>query len=121
MGVHVDAVLPKYHSKTLTKLFVEEMLKDWATTKKQKSAIILRYFNPVGAHSSGLLGEDPAGAPNNLMPIIADVALGKLPYIDIYGNDYSTRDGTGERDYIHVVDLALAHVDAIWYNCSGTN
>ena len=96
-----------------TKLFVEEMLKDWAKTKTQNSAIILRYFNPVGAHSSGLLGEDPSGAPNNLMPIIADVALGKLPYINIYGQDYSTRDGTGERDYIHVVDLAQAHVAAV--------
>ncbi len=96
-----------------TKLFVEEMLKDWATSKDKNSAIILRYFNPVGAHSSGLLGEDPLGVPNNLMPIIADVAIGKLPHINIYGNDYSTRDGTGERDYVHVVDLAQAHVAAV--------
>lgn len=102
-----------------TKLHIEEMLQDWVVTGIQKSAIILRYFNPVGAHSSGSIGENPLGIPNNLMPFIADVAIGKRPHINIFGNDYSTRDGTGERDYIHVVDLAQAHVAAILKRTEG--
>jgi len=96
-----------------TKLYIEEMLQDWVIAGDHNSAIILRYFNPVGAHSSGLIGENPKGIPNNLMPYIADVAFGKRPHLNIFGNDYATRDGTGERDYIHVVDLAKAHVAAI--------
>jgi UDP-glucose 4-epimerase len=96
-----------------TKLYIERMLQDWVIAGDRNSAIILRYFNPVGAHSSGLIGENPKGIPNNLMPYIADVAIGKRPHLNIFGNDYATRDGTGERDYIHVVDLAKAHVAAI--------
>lgn len=96
-----------------TKLFIEEMIKDWVRSSNHKSAIILRYFNPVGAHSSALIGENPQGTPNNLMPFVSDVASGKRPFINIYGKDYNTRDGTGERDYVHVVDLAEAHVASI--------
>ena len=96
-----------------TKLQIEEMIHDWVKANSKKSAIILRYFNPVGAHNSGMIGENPTGIPNNLMPYVSDVAIGKRPFVNIYGNDYDTRDGTGERDYIHVVDLAEAHVVAI--------
>ncbi len=74
---------------------------------------LLRYFNPVGAHESGLIGEDPNGIPNNLMPYVAQVAIGKLPYLNIFGDDYETSDGTGERDYIHVLDLAHGHLAAL--------
>lgn len=94
-----------------TKLMVEEILKDWA--KDTRRACALRYFNPVGAHASGHIGEDPHGIPNNLMPYISQVAVGTRPYVEIFGNDYDTRDGTGERDYIHVVDLARAHLAAL--------
>lgn len=79
------------------------------------SVALLRYFNPIGAHESGLLGEDPNGIPNNLLPYICKVAIGKLPYLNVFGNDYETHDGTGVRDYIHVVDLAVGHVKAIDY------
>lgn len=96
-----------------TKLQVEEILKDLATSDSSWSISLLRYFNPVGAHESGLIGEDPNGVPNNLMPYVAQVAIGKLPYLNIFGNDYQTLDGTGERDYIHVVDLAEGHLAAI--------
>ena len=89
------------------------MIKDWVVAGDKNSATILRYFNPVGAHSSGLIGENPKGTPNNLMPYIADVAIGKRSHISIFGDNYETRDGTGERDYIHVVDLAKAHVAAM--------
>ncbi|MBW6512152.1 MAG: GDP-mannose 4,6-dehydratase, partial [Desulfuromonadaceae bacterium] len=78
-------------------------------------AATLRYFNPVGAHASGLIGEDPSGIPNNLMPFICQVAVGRRPYLNVFGNDYPTRDGTGVRDYLHVVDLARAHVSALEY------
>lgn len=96
-----------------TKLISEQMIMDWCKSKNGLSAALLRYFNPVGAHPSGDIGEDPAGVPNNLMPYIAQVAVGKRPHLNVFGDDYDTHDGTGERDYIHVVDLALAHVAAI--------
>ncbi len=96
-----------------TKLMVEHILQDWCATSDKRSAIVLRYFNPVGAHSSGLIGEDPRGIPNNLMPLIAQVAGGRRTHLDILGQDYDTRDGSGERDFIHVVDLARAHVAAL--------
>ena len=98
-----------------TKLMVEKIIHDIAHSNPQFKAACLRYFNPVGAHSSGLIGEDPLGTPNNLMPYIGQVALGKLPYLKIYGKDYSTPDGTGMRDYIHVEDLASGHLAALDY------
>ena len=98
-----------------TKVINEIIIEDYAKARKQLSAILLRYFNPVGAHKSGLLGEKPNGIPNNLMPYIGDVATGKLEYLKVFGDDYDTPDGTGVRDYIHVVDLAKAHVLAIEY------
>lgn len=98
-----------------TKLYIEGILKDVYIADNDYSIAILRYFNPVGAHESGLLGEDPNGIPNNLMPYIAKVAEGELPHLNIFGDDYETRDGTGVRDYIHVVDLALGHIKAIEY------
>lgn len=94
-----------------TKLMVENILKDWA--HDGRSATALRYFNPVGAHVSGRIGEDPRDIPNNLMPYIAQVAIGKREALQIFGDDYETRDGTGERDYIHVTDLARAHIAAL--------
>lgn len=96
-----------------TKLFIEEILRDLYVADKDWSIALLRYFNPIGAHKSGLIGEDPKGIPNNLMPYIAQVAVGKLEKLHVFGNDYKTVDGTGVRDYIHVVDLALGHVKAI--------
>ena len=96
-----------------TKLFIEEILRDLYRSDPSWSILILRYFNPIGAHSSGLIGEDPQGIPNNLMPFIAQVAVGRRPTLSVFGNDYNTRDGTGVRDYIHVVDLAKGHVAAI--------
>jgi UDP-glucose 4-epimerase len=89
------------------------MLKDVSNSDAGWKIICLRYFNPVGAHESGLIGEDPNGLPNNLMPYIAQVAAGKLPHVNIYGNNYPTADGTGVRDYIHVVDLAEGHLAAL--------
>ena len=96
-----------------TKLFIERILQDAAFADKDLSVVLLRYFNPIGAHESGLIGEDPKGIPNNLAPYIAKVAIGELPYVRVYGTDYPTKDGTGVRDYIHVVDLAKGHVAAI--------
>jgi len=96
-----------------TKLFIERILSDAAFADKEMSVVLLRYFNPVGAHESGLIGEDPKGIPNNLAPFIAKVATGILPCIRVFGTDYPTKDGTGIRDYIHVVDLAKGHVAAI--------
>ena len=96
-----------------TKLMIENILKDLQVSDPEWNIIILRYFNPVGAHHSGLIGEDPNGIPNNLMPYIAQVAVGKLDRIGVFGNDYETKDGTGVRDYIHVVDLAEGHVKAL--------
>ena len=98
-----------------TKLMIERILKDCTVAYPDLSVCVLRYFNPIGAHSSGLIGEDPRGIPNNLLPYISKVAAGKLECLSVFGNDYDTKDGTGVRDYIHVVDLALAHLKAIEY------
>lgn len=98
-----------------TKYMIEIILKDACKADPQLSAVLLRYFNPIGAHESGLIGEDPQGIPNNLMPYITQVASGRLEKLNIFGNDYDTPDGTGVRDYIHVVDLARGHVCAIKY------
>ena len=96
-----------------TKLFIEQILKDCCVADKEFAVILLRYFNPIGAHKSGLIGEDPNGIPNNLMPFIARVADGVYPELNVFGNDYDTHDGTGVRDYIHVVDLSIGHIKAI--------
>ncbi|MBQ7770449.1 MAG: UDP-glucose 4-epimerase GalE [Clostridia bacterium] len=96
-----------------TKLMMEMIMQDLYKADKNWNIILLRYFNPVGAHESGMIGEDPKGIPNNLMPYVAQVATGKLACINVFGNDYDTPDGTGVRDYIHVVDLALGHIAAI--------
>jgi len=96
-----------------SKLFVEEILKDLYISDAEWKVILLRYFNPVGAHESGRIGEDPSGIPNNLMPFIAQTAVGKREKLSIFGNDYDTHDGTGVRDYIHVVDLAEGHLKAL--------
>ena len=96
-----------------TKLFIEKILEDTQTANPDWSVIILRYFNPIGANKSGLIGENPNGIPNNLMPYINMVAVGKLDHLNVFGNDYDTPDGTGVRDYIHVVDLALGHLKAV--------
>ncbi|MBO5779393.1 MAG: UDP-glucose 4-epimerase GalE [Clostridia bacterium] len=98
-----------------TKFMQEIMLKDIAFANPDMGVALLRYFNPIGAHESGLLGEDPNGIPNNLMPYICKVAVGKLPQLNVFGNDYDTPDGTGVRDYIHVVDLAKGHLAALRY------
>ena len=96
-----------------SKLMIEEMLRDIAVPDPSWSIALLRYFNPVGAHESGLIGEDPNGIPNNLVPYIAQVAEGRLEKLSVFGNDYPTVDGTGVRDYIHVVDLAIGHVKTL--------
>lgn len=96
-----------------TKLFIEEILRDVYKADPSMNIALLRYFNPIGAHKSGLIGEDPNGIPNNLMPYITQVAIGKLPRLRVFGNDYATHDGTGVRDYIHVLDLAHGHLLAI--------
>ena len=96
-----------------SKLHIEEMLQDLSASDKSWRIACLRYFNPVGAHSTGLIGEAPNGVPSNLMPYICKVAAGELPYLNVYGNDYDTNDGTGVRDYVHVIDLALGHQAAL--------
>lgn len=96
-----------------TKLMAENLLQDWSAAQKGRHTVALRYFNPVGADASGLIGEDPNGIPNNLMPFISQVAVGRKDFLQVFGNDYDTLDGTGVRDYIHVVDLAQAHVAAV--------
>ncbi|MCQ9226511.1 UDP-glucose 4-epimerase GalE [Streptococcus suis] len=96
-----------------TKVMLEQILRDVEVADKEWSIALLRYFNPIGAHESGLIGEDPAGIPNNLMPFIAQVAVGKREELSVFGNDYDTIDGTGVRDYIHVIDLALGHIKAL--------
>ena len=98
-----------------TKVMIEQILTDTEKADKEWSVVLLRYFNPIGAHESGLLGENPNGIPNNLMPYIAQVAAGKLKCLNVFGNDYDTVDGTGVRDYIHVVDLAKGHLCAVKY------
>lgn len=103
-----------------TKLMTEEILRDLYAANNEWSIALLRYFNPVGAHSSGLIGEDPNGIPNNLLPYISQVAVGKLDKLNVFGNDYPTPDGTGVRDYIHVVDLARGHIKALEKQISTT-
>ena len=103
-----------------TKLMSEQIITDTVKTNPNLSAILLRYFNPIGAHDSGLIGEDPNGIPNNLLPYITKVAGGKLDKVHVFGNDYDTKDGTGVRDYIHVVDLANGHLAALDYAFSHT-
>lgn len=98
-----------------TKVMIEQILRDVCVADEDFSAVALRYFNPIGAHSSGLIGEDPNGIPNNLVPYIAQVASGRLEQLSVYGDDYDTPDGTGVRDYIHVMDLSVGHVCAIDY------
>lgn len=98
-----------------TKYIIEEILRDVCVSDKDWSVVLLRYFNPIGAHESGRIGEDPNGVPNNLMPYITQVAIGRREKLSVYGNDYDTHDGTGVRDYIHVVDLAKGHVAAVKY------
>lgn len=101
-----------------TKWMNEQILRDACTADPELSVILLRYFNPIGAHPSGLIGEDPCGIPNNLMPYITQVAIGKRDCLHVFGDDYDTVDGTGVRDYIHVVDLAIGHVDSLKYTAS---
>ncbi|MDO4177807.1 MAG: UDP-glucose 4-epimerase GalE [Phascolarctobacterium sp.] len=104
----------------MTKAFIEQILVDVAAAHKEMSIVLLRYFNPVGAHPSGLIGENPGGIPNNLMPYVSQVAVGKRDKLTIFGNDYNTPDGTCQRDFIHIMDLAQAHVKAIEFvekNC----
>lgn len=108
-----DAVVGATNPYGRTKLFIEEILKDVYNADNSMNITILRYFNPVGAHESGLIGENPKGIPNNLMPYIMRVASGKLEMLNVFGGDYNTIDGTGVRDYIHVMDLAEGHVSAI--------
>ena len=96
-----------------TKLMIEEILRDLYSSDASWKVAILRYFNPAGAHASGLIGEDPQGIPNNLLPVVSQVAVGRRAFLNVWGNDYSTPDGTGIRDYIHVVDLALGHLKAL--------
>ena len=100
-----------------TKYMTEQILSGMANADRAWSMVLLRYFNPIGAHESGLIGEDPRGIPNNLMPYITQVAVGRREYLNIYGDDYDTNDGTGVRDYIHVVDLAKGHVAAVEFVC----
>lgn len=108
-----DSVLGATNPYGRTKLFIEEILRDLQVADKEWNIVLLRYFNPVGAHESGRIGEDPNGIPNNLVPYIAQVAVGKLPHLRIWGNDYPTVDGTGVRDYIHIYDLAMGHLKAL--------
>lgn len=103
-----------------TKLFIEEMLRDLSASDPEWSIVLLRYFNPIGAHESGLIGEDPKGIPNNLMPYISQVAVGKREKLSVFGNDYNTPDGTGVRDYIHVMDLGRGHAKAVEYAKNNT-
>lgn len=98
-----------------TKLVMEQLIQDWCAARPSVSAVLLRYFNPVGAHPSGKIGENPRGEPNNLMPYVAQVAAGQRPFLRVFGNDYPTPDGTGIRDYLHVMDLAEAHLKAVEY------
>lgn len=111
--VREDAPLSATNPYGRSKLMVEEILQDLARSDPAWRIALLRYFNPVGAHASGMIGEDPAGIPNNLMPYVAQVAAGRLKELSVYGNDYPTPDGTGVRDYIHVLDLATGHLAAL--------
>ena len=102
------------------KLFIEQIVRDWIAAGDGASGVLLRYFNPAGAHESGRVGEDPSGVPNNLVPLISQIAAGRHESLTIFGDDYDTRDGTGERDYVHVVDLARAHVEALNHTLART-
>ncbi len=113
MPITEDMPLSATNPYGRSKLMIEDILRDLYRSDPSWDIAILRYFNPVGAHSSGLIGEDPRGTPNNLMPYVAQVAVGKLPALNVFGDDYPTPDGTGVRDYIHVVDLAQGHLKAI--------
>jgi UDP-glucose 4-epimerase len=114
-SVPISEDFPRHHTNPYghTKLVIEDMLAAQRLARPDWKVAILRYFNPVGAHPSGLIGEDPADVPNNLMPYISQVALGQRPFLQVFGNDYPTPDGTGVRDYIHVCDLAEGHVAAL--------
>lgn len=115
-----DAALSAVNPYGQTKLIGETILRDLGAADPAWQTACLRYFNPVGAHESGLIGEDPRGTPNNLMPYVAQVAIGRRPRLSVFGNDYATVDGTGVRDYIHVVDLAEGHVAALRFLLGGT-
>ena len=119
LPIYEDFPLSTTNPYGTTKLFIEYILNDLYVSNNDWNITILRYFNPIGAHKSGLIGEDPRGIPNNLMPYIVKVANGELPILSIYGDDYDTVDGTGVRDYIHVVDLAKGHVLALKNNKTG--
>ena len=120
LPVNEDAPLGCSNPYGWTKYMIEQILRDWAHAEPEASCVLLRYFNPVGAHSSGLIGEDPNGIPNNLMPNVLNAASGKLATLKVFGGDYPTPDGTCVRDYIHVVDLAKGHVCAIRYALKNT-
>jgi len=111
--IHENFPLSATNPYGRTKLFIEEILRDVYISDESFKIVLLRYFNPVGAHQSGTIGEDPNGIPNNLMPFISQTAVGKREYLSVFGGDYDTHDGTGVRDYIHVVDLSLGHVKAL--------
>jgi UDP-glucose 4-epimerase len=115
LPVKEDSPLSATNPYGATKLISEDILRDVMRADPQWAIALLRYFNPVGAHESGLIGEDPRGTPNNLMPFVAQVAVGRRPHLQVFGNDYATPDGTGVRDYIHVLDVAAGHVDALRY------
>lgn len=118
--IREDAPLRVTNPYGRTKLVMEQLTQDWCAARPAASAVLLRYFNPVGAHPSGHIGEDPRGLPNNLMPYLAQVAVGRRESLKVFGNDYPTPDGTGIRDYLHVMDLAEAHVKAIEYATAET-
>ena len=115
LPIREDAALSATNPYGATKLMSEQILRDLAAADPSFAVACLRYFNPVGAHESGTIGEDPRGTPNNLMPYVAQVAVGRRPQLQVFGNDYATPDGTGVRDYIHVTDLAEGHVAALAY------
>ena len=120
MPIREDAPTGPTNPYGRTKWFIEYMLADLAASDPAWSIGVLRYFNPVGAHESGRIGEEPRGIPNNLMPYVAQVAIGRRPELSVFGGDYPTPDGTGVRDYIHVVDLALGHLAALRHADRGT-
>ena len=116
--IREDAPLSATNPYGRSKLMIEDMLRDIYRADPAWRIALLRYFNPVGAHASGIIGEDPNGLPNNLLPFVAQVAVGKLKELSVFGSDYPTPDGTGVRDYIHVVDLARGHLAALECNCA---
>lgn len=120
LPVREDAPLRANSPYGRTKLVMEQLIQDWCEARPEVGVVLLRYFNPAGAHQSGRIGEDPSGEPNNLMPYIAQVAGGRLARLRVFGDDYSTRDGTGVRDYLHVMDVARAHLDAVAYAQANT-